>query len=41
MFLFFGCGGVGGVGGEWVGGFGHNLGGCNVCVCVVSLHYSC
>ena len=35
----YGCGGVGGVGGEWVGGLGQGLGGwCGVMsVCVVSL----
>ena len=36
MCLCFGCGGVGVVGGEWVGGFGHSLGGCYVCVCCES-----
>ena len=34
--LCFGCGGVDGVGGEWVGGYGHSLGGCYVCVCCES-----
>ena len=34
--LCFGCDGVGGVGGEWVGGYGHSLGGCYVCVCCES-----
>ena len=34
--LWFGCGGVGGVGGECVGGFGQSLGGCYVCVCCES-----
>ena len=45
MCLFFGCGGVGGVGGEWVGGVGGEwLGGLGLggwggvmSVCVVSL----
>ena len=42
MCLCFGCGGVG-VGGEWVGGLVHGLGGwCGVMsVCVVSLDYLC
>ena len=34
--MCFGCGGIGGVVGEWVGGFGHSLGGCYVCVCCES-----
>ena len=37
MCLYFGCGGVGGVEGEWVGGLGQGLGGwCYVCVCCES-----
>ena len=38
MCLCFGCGGVGGVGREWVGGLGQGLGGWGVVmtVCVVS-----
>ena len=43
MCLCFGCGGVGGVGREWVGGLGQGMGGwCGVMsVCVVSLDYLC
>ena len=39
----FGCGGVSGVGGEWLGGLGQGLGGCGgvMFVCVVSLDYMC
>ena len=34
MCLCFDCGGVGGVGGEWVGNLGQGLGGWSyVCVC--------
>ena len=41
MYLCFGC--VGGVGGEWVGGLGQDLGGWGgvMSVCVVSLDYLC
>ena len=43
MCLCFGCGVVGGVGGEWVGGLGQGLGGWGGVrsVCVVSLDYLC
>ena len=43
MCLCFGCGDVGGVGEEWVCGFGQGLGGwgCFMYVCVVSLDYLC
>ena len=43
MCLWFGCGGVGGVGGEWVGGLEQGLGGCGVViyVFVVSLDSLC
>ena len=43
MCLCFGCGRVGCVGEEWVGGLGHGLGGCggDMYVCVVSLYYLC
>ena len=43
MCLCFGCGGVGRVGGEWVGSLDHGLGEwCGVMsVCVVSLDYMC
>ena len=39
----FGCGGVGGVGGEWVCGLGQGLGGWGgvMSVCVVSLDSLC
>ena len=37
MCLCFSCGAVGGVGGEWVGGLFHGLGGwCYVCMCCES-----
>ena len=43
MCLWFGCSAVGGVGGEWVGGLSHGLGGWGVVmsVCVVSLDSLC
>ena len=43
MCLCFGCVGVGGVGGEWMGGLDQGLGGwCGVMsVCVVSLNSLC
>ena len=43
MCLCFGCGGVAGVGGEWVGGLGQGLGGWGgvMYVCVVSLDSLC
>ena len=43
MRLCFGCGGVGGVGEEWVGGLSQSLGGWGgvMFVCVVSLDYLC
>ena len=43
MCLWFGCGYVGGVGGEWVVGLGQCLGswGGVMSVCVVSLDYLC
>ena len=43
MCLCFGGGGVGGVGGEWVGGLGQGLGGWSgvMSVCVVSLDSLC
>ena len=43
MCLCFGFGGVGGVGGEWVGGLGQGLGGWGgvMSVCVVSLDSLC
>ena len=39
----FGCGGMGGVGGEWVGALGQAQGGWGgvMSVCVVSLDYLC
>ena len=39
MCLYFGCGGVGGVGVEWMGGLRQGLGGWSsvMFVCVVSL----
>ena len=43
MCLCFGGGGVGGVGGERVGGLVQGLGGCCgvMAVCVVSMDYLC
>ena len=41
MCRCFGCGGVGGVREEWVGGLGQDLGGWGMSVCVVSLDYLC
>ena len=43
MCLCFGCGGVSGVGGEWVGGLGQGLEGWGgvMSVCVVSLDALC
>ena len=43
MCLSFGCGGVGGVGREWVGELGQGLEGWGgvMSVCVVSLDYLC
>ena len=43
MCLCFGCGGVCGVGGEWVGGLGQGLGGLAgvMSVCVVSQDSLC
>ena len=43
MCLCFGCGGVSGIGGEWVGGLGQGLEGWGgvMSVCVVSLDALC
>ena len=43
MFMCFGCGGVGGGGGEWVGGLDQGLGGWGgvMSLCVVSLDSLC
>ena len=43
MFLCFGCGGVGGGGGEWVVGLDQGMGGwgCVMFLCVVSLDSLC
>ena len=43
MCMYFGCGGLGGVGGEWVGGLGQGLGGWGGVryVCAVSQDFLC
>ena len=37
MCLCFGYGGVGGLGGEWVGDLGPGFGGCVWCLCLCEL----